>query len=97
MTTRSSADEYAHAIQEILSRTYEATSVDGAVTVMSVGEARVTSASIEAVADPVGELSQSATDAVQRSLRQARAETRRALADLPGLNPQLRALLLGGQ
>lgn len=88
-------DARSSAIQEILSRTYEATSVDGHVTVRVVGDARVASASVcESVQDD-GSLSREATEAVRSSLHAARVETARAMADLPGLNPQLRALLRG--
>lgn len=88
-------DERSRAIQEILARTYEATSSDGQVTIRVIGDAKVASASVHEQIDPSGTLSRSATEAVQSSLHEARAETARAMADLPGLNPQLRALLLG--
>lgn len=87
-------DDRSRAINEILARTYEATSSDGRVTVQAVGEARVQVAHVD-LSDQ-GNLSVSATEAVQDSLDQARVQTARAMAELPGLNPQLRALLLGG-
>ncbi len=88
-------DDQSRAIQEILSRTYEATSSDGHVTVRVIGDAKVSSATIcDSVGDD-GSLSAAATEAVRSSLHEARVETARAMADLPGLNPQLRALLRG--
>ena len=88
-------DEGSLAIAEILARSYAATSTDGAVTVWAVGDAKVNAASVHDQLDTDGVLSRSATEAVQSSLRLARAQTANAMADLPGLNPQLRALLRG--
>ena len=87
-------EDHTRAISEILARTYEATSSDGRVTVCAVGDARVQTAWVEV--DDRGDLTTPATEAVQHSLTEARSATARAMAELPGLNPQLRALLLGG-
>lgn len=89
-------DERSRALQEILSRSYEATSADGRVTVLVAGDERISQASVHDRSAVGGSLSWPATEAVQNGLNEARAATARAMADLPGLNPQLRALLLGG-
>lgn len=84
----------AAAIQEIFARTYTVASVDGQVTVVGDAEARLTAASV-APLSASSDLSMAATQASQSCLRQAREQTARAVAELPGLNPQLRAMLLG--
>ncbi|EPH07012.1 hypothetical protein HMPREF1531_00057 [Propionibacterium sp. oral taxon 192 str. F0372] len=96
---RSGSDRQSEAefdeLAEILSRCYEATSRDGTVTVRVDAEGRLLNAEVCNPEDAY-DLSSSATESVQRSLDVARDETARAMADLPGLNPQLRALLMGG-
>ena len=90
------ADDRSRAIAEILSRTYEATSSDGRITVSSLGEAKLHWASVDYAFDERSSLNVAATEAGRASLTMARTQTARAMAELPGLNPQLRALLLGG-
>lgn len=94
-TIPSSDDAGSRAIQEILARSYVATSTDGQVSVWSIGDAKLSTASVRDQIPSDGSLSAAATEAVQSSLRVARAQTACAMAELPGLNPQLRALLRG--
>lgn len=81
-------------IDEILSRSYVVTSTDGAVTVRVDAEGRMLEAD---VVGTIGDrdLSAPATESVRRSQDLARDETAKALAEVPGIDPQLRSLLLG--
>lgn len=88
-------DSGTRAIQEIFARSHAATSTDGQVTVWALGDATVSSATVREHVNGNHALSRSATEAVQESLRTARAQTAAAIAELPDLNPQLRALLRG--
>lgn len=87
-------DEGVDAIDEILSRSYVVTSTDGAVTVRVDAEGRLLDATVIGVT-PGKDLSIPATESVQRSQDLARDETARALAEVPGIDPQLRSLLMG--
>lgn len=81
-------------IDEILSRSYVVTSADGAVQVKVDAQGRVLAADVRPVASGQ-DVSASATESVRRSQKLACDETAKALAEAPGIDPQLRALLLG--
>lgn len=87
-----------HMLSEILARCYRLASADGCFTVIAGGENRLRSVEVDPAAIHVNvvRLNSSATRTVADCLQQARVETARAMAELPNLNPQLRALLLGG-
>lgn len=89
-------------LTEIFQRTFTVTSTDGLVTVSADGQPSLRNVTVaeldDLLADPMARhaLSESTTVAVSQCVSTARNMAVEAMAQLPGLNPQLRALLLGG-
>lgn len=79
---------------QILSRRYEASSTDGSVTAVATGDGRLAAVEVTDVSSPA--LSEDSTQAVKDAIAAAHQQTAHALAEMPGLNPQLRRLLLAG-
>lgn len=82
-------------LTDIWARDYVATSDDGLISVTAGGDARLREAELHDASADAPRLSSSCTEVVAEVIASSRAATARAMADLPGLNPQLRALLLG--
>ncbi len=94
-----SGDLWSAELTKIIEKTYVVTSSDGLMTVTAGGDEILHQASVnDAESDNSPDtlrISRSATEACQKSLLVARQETAKAMANLPGMNPQLRQLLLG--
>lgn len=89
-------------LTQIFARTFTVSSADGLVTVTADGQPSLKYVAVaeldDMLFDPMARhsLSESSTVAVSQCIATARQATVQAMAQLPGLNPQLRALLLGG-
>lgn len=93
-----SPDDWTSRLQEIVSRTYVATSPDGLVSAAAGGDETLHEVIVgSAAAEDAGayHLSRAATVASRDAVEIARRETAVAMANLPGMNPQLRQLLMG--
>lgn len=89
-------------LSEIFDRVYQVTSADGLVQVSADGQPSLRTVNVANLDELLIDdsftltLTDSATAAVSQCVGTARSQTARAMAQLPGMDPQLRALLLGG-
>jgi hypothetical protein len=89
-------DPTAQALVDVVHRSYEATSSDGTVTAVARGDPLLASVDIEAYAPTLPALTQALNEAIRGSLARAQADTVKAMAEVPGLDPALAGLLRDG-
>jgi len=87
------ADPAVAQVGEILDRSYLATSTDGVAAVSVGGDQRVRSAELVRTDVSAAMAGAALTTAVNTALQDARTQTVQAMCALPGLDPQLKALM----
>lgn len=89
-------DPTAQALADVVARSFAATSGDGTVTAVAGGDQMLRSITVEAFEPNVPALTRALDEAIRDSISRAQAETVKAMAEVPGLDPTLAGLLRHG-